>query len=78
MSTTVTVQDFSNELKRPVAELLVQFREAGVPVADAQSPVTPENKLALLSYLRQKAPGSSSSTLTSRIALPASLARKIS
>jgi translation initiation factor IF-2 len=64
MSTTVTVQDFSNELKRPVAELLVQFKEAGVPVADAQSPVTPENKLALLSYLRQKASGSSSSTLT--------------
>ncbi|AXQ29204.1 translation initiation factor IF-2 [Solimonas sp. K1W22B-7] len=57
MSTNVTVQDFANELKRPVAELLVQFSEAGVPVADALSAVTPENKVALLAYLRQKAPG---------------------
>jgi len=71
MSTTVTVQDFATELKRPVAELLVQFKEAGVPVADAQTALTPENKHALLNYLRQKAPGATTTTLSagSRITL---------
>ena len=53
MSINVTVQDFANELKRPVAELLVQFSEAGVSVTDAQSSISPENKVALLAYLRQ-------------------------
>ncbi|MDM4771157.1 translation initiation factor IF-2 [Solimonas sp. SE-A11] len=66
MSTNVTVQDFANELKRPVAELLVQFSEAGVSVSDAQSSITPENKVALLAYLRQKAPGGGGGTLGTR------------
>ena len=66
MSTNVTVQDFANELKRPVAELLVQFSEAGVSVTDAQSAITPENKVALLTYLRQKAPGGGGGTLGTR------------
>ncbi|PPE72842.1 translation initiation factor IF-2 [Solimonas fluminis] len=66
MSTNVTVQDFANELKRPVAELLSQFSEAGVSVTDAQSAITPENKVALLAYLRQKAPGGGGGTLGTR------------
>jgi len=56
---TVTVQDFATELKRPVAELLAQFKEAGVTVAGAGSEITAENKMALLSYLKQKTRGAS-------------------
>ncbi len=76
MSINVTVQDFANELKRPVAELLVQFSEAGVSVSDAQSSVTPENKVALLAYLRQKAPGGGGGTLGTRGSSSITLKRK--
>ncbi|HUP91958.1 MAG TPA: translation initiation factor IF-2 [Solimonas sp.] len=65
---TVTVQDFANELKRPVAELLTQFKEAGVTVRDAQAELTAENKVALLNYLRTKS-GSTLSAGASRITL---------
>jgi len=51
---SITVQDFANELKRPVAELLSQFREAGVSVQDEASSITAEDKIALLSYLKNK------------------------
>ncbi|MGQ0502182.1 MAG: translation initiation factor IF-2 [Panacagrimonas sp.] len=51
---TVTVQNFAEELKRPVAELLIQLKEAGVQAEDARSPLSSNDKLALLSYLRQK------------------------
>jgi translation initiation factor IF-2 len=51
---TLTVQDFANELKRPAAEILSQLREAGVAVQDEGSAITAEGKLALLSYLKQK------------------------
>jgi translation initiation factor IF-2 len=51
---TVTVQDFAKELGRPVEELLMQFKEAGVAAAKADSQVTAEDKVALLSYLQQK------------------------
>ncbi|MBI2383088.1 MAG: translation initiation factor IF-2 associated domain-containing protein, partial [Gammaproteobacteria bacterium] len=51
---TVTVIDFANELNRPVEELLAQFREAGVAVPDEKSPISADDKLALLSYLQQK------------------------
>ncbi|HEX4895362.1 MAG TPA: translation initiation factor IF-2 [Solimonas sp.] len=54
---TVTVQDFAKELARPVEELLAQFKEAGVSVGGAQAAITAEDKVALLNYLRQKAPG---------------------
>src|ERR1044071_7532261 len=50
----VKVQDFANELKRPVAELLVQFKEAGVAVEDEASEISGEDKVALLSYLKNK------------------------
>ncbi|SEQ68907.1 translation initiation factor IF-2 [Solimonas aquatica] len=51
---TVTVQDFAKELSRPVEELLTQFHEAGVPVKDAQTAISAEDKVALLNYLKQK------------------------
>ncbi len=51
---TVTVQDFAKELGRPVDELLSQFKEAGVSATKSDSPVTAEDKVALLSYLQQK------------------------
>lgn len=51
---TVTVKEFANELNRPVAELLSQFREAGVSVAGESAEISAQDKIALLSYLRQK------------------------
>ena len=51
---TLTVQDFAKELNRPIEELLVQFSEAGVQVKDAASPVSGDDKVALLNYLKQK------------------------
>lgn len=51
---TVTVLEFANELNRPVTELLAQFREAGVSVKEASSSISAQDKIALLSYLRQK------------------------
>ncbi|WP_420465737.1 translation initiation factor IF-2 [Panacagrimonas sp.] len=51
---TVTVQNFAEELKRPVAELLAQLKEAGVAADDAKSPLSSTDKVALLNYLRQK------------------------
>ncbi|MCC2657244.1 MAG: translation initiation factor [Panacagrimonas sp.] len=51
---TVTVQNFAEELKRPVAELLTQLKEAGVSAEDARSPLSQADKMALLTYLRQK------------------------
>ena len=53
----VTVQDFSRELHRPVAELLLQFKEAGVNVDSAESEITASDKMALLNYLQQKTRG---------------------
>ncbi|MEW6167844.1 MAG: translation initiation factor IF-2 associated domain-containing protein, partial [Pseudomonadota bacterium] len=52
--TTVTVQEFAKELGRPIDELLMQFKEAGVSVAKADSAVSAEDKVALLNYLQQK------------------------
>ncbi len=51
---TVTVQEFADELKRPVDEILKQLREAGVSVDNAASQLTGADKVALLGYLRQK------------------------
>jgi translation initiation factor IF-2 len=54
---TVTVQDFADELKRPVGELLVQFKEAGVSAQSAKSEITADDKKALLAYLNQRRGG---------------------
>jgi hypothetical protein len=51
---TVTVQNFAEELKRPVTELLSQLKEAGVSAENAASPLSQSDKMALLAYLRQK------------------------
>jgi translation initiation factor IF-2 len=51
---TVTVKEFATELNRPVAELLTQFREAGVSVKGETAEISAQDKIALLSYLRQK------------------------
>lgn len=51
---TVTVQDFANELGRPVNELLVQFKEAGVAVASETTEISAADKMSLLTYLQQK------------------------
>jgi translation initiation factor IF-2 len=50
----VTVQDFADELKRPAAEILTQFREAGVSVEGVKSAISAADKVALLNYLQQK------------------------
>lgn len=57
---TVTVQDFADELKRPVIEILAQFKEAGVSVDSARSAVSATDKVALLNYLQQRGRGTSS------------------
>ncbi|MEK6805458.1 MAG: translation initiation factor IF-2 [Pseudomonadota bacterium] len=51
---STTVKDFAKELNRPLDELLGQLKEAGVSVKDAASAITGEDKLALLTYLKQK------------------------
>jgi translation initiation factor IF-2 len=50
----VTVQDFADELKRPVVEILAQFKEAGVSVENARSQISASDKVSLLNYLRTK------------------------
>ncbi|MGH8456023.1 MAG: translation initiation factor IF-2 [Stenotrophobium sp.] len=59
---TVTVQDFANELSRPVTELLAQFKEAGVAVDGEQSEISAADKQALLTYLQHKSRGAVTAT----------------
>ncbi|TXH03409.1 MAG: translation initiation factor IF-2 [Nevskiaceae bacterium] len=66
---TVTVQEFATELNRPVAELLSQFKEAGVPMDNEKSEVSAADKLALLNYLQHKAKGVVSAPPSGRITL---------
>jgi translation initiation factor IF-2 len=63
---TVTVQDFADELKRPVGELLSQFKEAGVAAQSAKSEITADDKKALLAYLNQKRGGPVAATAEPR------------
>ncbi|MFA5939461.1 MAG: translation initiation factor IF-2 associated domain-containing protein, partial [Sinimarinibacterium sp.] len=58
---TLTVQEFAKELGRPVAELLEQFKEAGVSVSKVDAGVTAEDKVALLNYLQHKTRGGAGS-----------------
>ena len=67
---TVTVKDFATELNRPVTEILAQFKEAGVAVANDKSEISAADKQALLTYLQQKSrAGSSAPAASSRITL---------
>ncbi len=67
---STTVKDFSKELNRPVDELLAQLKDAGVSAKDGDSKITGEDKLALLTYLKQKTrAGMSSANEPKRITL---------
>lgn len=74
---TVTVQDFADELKRPVAELLSQLKEAGVAADGAKAPLSNADKMALLGYLRQKTrtPVTTATTATGAV-IPGRIALK--
>lgn len=65
---TLTVRDLSTELKKPVDELIAQLKDAGVSVSDEDSPITPDDKLALLGFL-QKGRGQGVSSGPRRITL---------
>ena len=61
---SITVLDLATELRKPVAEMLAQLREAGVAVDGEQSPVSPADKIALLSHLQKsRAAGAGAGTL---------------
>ena len=66
---STTVKDFAAELRRPVEELLGQLKEAGVAVKDAGSTITGENKLSLLTYLKNKSHSTASAGDPKRITL---------
>lgn len=55
---TLTVSDLATELHKPVPEMLAQLKEAGVAVDNEKSPISPADKLALLSHLQKTTRGS--------------------
>ncbi|MGQ0529951.1 MAG: translation initiation factor IF-2 [Panacagrimonas sp.] len=73
---TVTVQTFAEELKRPVAELLAQLKEAGVSADDAGSQLSSSDKMALLNYLRQKTRAPISGTASAAAVNPSRITLK--
>jgi len=66
----VTVKQLANMVGIPVARLLTQLHEAGIPVGDENASVTETEKMQLLSYLRRShgkneaAPGSAPNRIT--------------
>src|SRR5438270_5609200 len=66
---TLTVSDLAAELHRPVPEMLAQLKEAGVAVANEQSPISPADKVALLSHLQKRSGGTLSAASPQRITL---------
>ncbi len=50
---SLTVLDLAAELRKPVPEMLTQLRDAGVAVANADSPISPADKVALLQHLHK-------------------------
>jgi translation initiation factor IF-2 len=50
---TLTVADLATELHKPVAEMLAQLKEAGVAVDSEKSPISPSDKVALLTHLQK-------------------------
>ena len=50
---TLTVADLATELHKPVPEMLAQLKEAGVAVDSEKSPVSPADKVALLTHLQK-------------------------
>lgn len=49
----VTVTQFAEVLKVPVARLLTQLDEAGITVAGAEATISDEAKMELLTFLRR-------------------------
>ncbi|MDB5975987.1 MAG: translation initiation factor [Nevskia sp.] len=54
---TLTVSDLATELHKPVPEMLAQLKEAGVAVDNEKSPISPADKMALLSHLQKTTRG---------------------
>ncbi len=54
---SVTVRDFAAEVKIPADVLLKQLQEAGVKASDETSPLSEDDKRALLAYLSSKRGG---------------------
>ena len=54
---TLTVSDLATELHKPVPEMLAQLKEAGVDVDNEKSPISPADKMALLSHLQKSTRG---------------------
>ncbi|MDR3416964.1 MAG: translation initiation factor IF-2 associated domain-containing protein, partial [Nevskia sp.] len=50
---TLTVSDLATELHKPVPEMLAQLKEAGVAVDNEKSPISPADKMALLTHLQK-------------------------
>ena len=50
---TLTVADLATELHKPVPEMLAQLKEAGVSVDSEKSPISPADKVALLTHLQK-------------------------
>ncbi len=51
---TITVVDLASELHKPIDEMLGQLREAGIEVPDEKAPISPADKVKLLSHLQHK------------------------
>jgi translation initiation factor IF-2 len=52
-----TVREFADSVRTPVDRLIVQFREAGIEFAGPDAPVTDEQKMTLLNFLRHHEAG---------------------
>ncbi|MDP3669700.1 MAG: translation initiation factor IF-2 [Telluria sp.] len=68
---TQTIRELASELHKPVTELLVQLKDAGVEAKDEQSAISPSEKMALLSHLQKMARvgGAISASASGRITL---------
>ena len=52
-----TVREFAESVRTPVDRLIVQFHEAGIEFAGPEAPVTDEQKMTLLNFLRHHEAG---------------------
>ncbi len=55
--TDQTVREFAESVRTPVDRLIVQFREAGIDFAGPDAPVSDEQKMTLLNFLRHHEAG---------------------
>jgi translation initiation factor IF-2 len=59
----LTVKQLAELVKIPVARLLEQFKEAGIPIVDADAPVSDQQKQAFIAHLK-KGPVKATTTTT--------------